>query len=211
MASPSPKKCALGVLVSGSGSNLQAIIDASEAPEYPARIAVVISNKKEAFALERAKKAKIPTIVLEHQNYASREDYDRELVRHLQEHGIDLVVLAGFMRILSPTFIQAFPDKIMNIHPALLPAFPGTHAIQQAFDYGVTVTGVTVHFVDQGMDTGPIILQKEVLVSSQETLETLMEKIHLAEHTIYPQAIQLFAENRLALSGRKVSIKGSHS
>ena len=197
----------LAVLVSGNGSNFQAIVDAIEAGRISnARIACLISNKADAFALERAKKHAIKTIVLDHKEYPNRQAYDTAMVELLRQHGVQLVILAGFMRLLSPVMIDAFPNAIMNIHPALLPAFPGLDAQQQAFDYGVRYTGCTVHFVDSGTDTGPIILQAVVPILGSDTVDTLTQRIHGEEHRTYVEAVRLFCEGRLTIEGRKVSI-----
>jgi len=196
----------LGVLVSGNGTNLQAIIGSILRGELSAKVACVISNKADAFALERAGKHGIPAIHLDHRQYGSRADYDAALVETLQQHDVELVILAGFMRLLSPVIIDAFPHRIMNIHPALLPSFPGLDAQQQALDYGVKVSGCTVHFVDAGCDTGPIILQTVVPVLEGDTSETLSQRIHVEEHRSYPAAIQLFAEGRLSVEGRHVTV-----
>lgn len=201
-------KCRLGVLVSGSGTNLQAIIDASEDASYPAEVAIVISNNPEAYALKRAGQKEIPTAVIPHQNFKSREDFEKEIVSKLDQSRVDLVVLAGFMRVLSPYFVRRYSDRILNIHPALLPSFPGTDAIGKAWNYGVKVTGVTVHFVDEGTDTGPIVLQEEVPIEAVDNLSSLESKIHAVEHRLYPEAIRLFAEGRLQVEGRRVQIKG---
>ena len=192
------KKLKLGVLVSGNGTNLQAIIDACAANKISAEVAVVISNNPKAFALERAKKHHIPVLI------AEGPGLEAEILKGLKEYHVDLVCLAGFMKILSPGFIKEWPQKIINIHPALLPAFPGLHAQKQALDAGAKVTGATVHFVDEGCDTGPIILQKNVLVLEEDTLETLTQKILEAEHQIYPEAIQKIANGELKLAGRRV-------
>jgi len=169
----------IAVLVSGNGSNFQAIVDAIESGRIKnARIACLISNKADAFALERAKKHAITTFVLDHKAYANRQAYDSALVELLQQQGVQLVILAGFMRLLSPVMIDAFPNAIMNIHPALLPSFPGLDAQQQAFDYGARYTGCTVHFVDKGTDTGPIILQAVVPILDGDTIDTLTQRIH---------------------------------
>ncbi|MFZ2417192.1 MAG: phosphoribosylglycinamide formyltransferase [Smithellaceae bacterium] len=197
----------LGVLISGSGSNLQSIIDHIEKGTLPAQIKIVVSNNPEAYGLTRAKQAGISCSVLNHTDFDGREDFDREMIRILREAGVDLIVLAGFMRILTPSFLQAFPDKIINIHPALLPAFPGTHVQQQALDYGVRFSGCTVHFVDEGVDTGPIIIQAVVPVHDGDTAETLAARILKEEHKIYPQAIRYFAEGRIIKKGRHVKIK----
>lgn len=196
----------LGVLVSGNGTNLQAIIDRIESGRLSAKVGCVISNKADAFALERARRHCIPAVHLDHRQYGSRADYDTALVETLRQHDVELVILAGFMRLLSPVIIDAFPHRIMNIHPALLPAFPGLDAQQQALDYGVKVSGCTVHFVDAGCDTGPIILQAVVPVLEGDTSETLSQRIHVEEHRSYPAAIQLFAEGRLSVEGRRVTV-----
>ena len=196
----------LGVLVSGSGSNLQSIIDHIEKGSLPARIGILVSNNPSAFALERAKKHGISSEVIGHAGFASREDYDRKVVETLNAHGVELVVLAGFMRVLSPFFLRSFPMRVMNIHPALLPSFPGTHGQKQAFDYGVKFSGCTVHFADEGVDTGPIIIQAVVPVYDADTEETLSGRILKEEHRIYPQAIRLYAEGKLRVEGRKVRV-----
>jgi phosphoribosylglycinamide formyltransferase-1 len=196
----------IGVLVSGNGSNLQSIIDCIEAGTLPARIACVISNNAGAYALERARRHGIPTLYLDHRLFSGRSAYDAALLEALREHGVELVVLAGFMRIITPVLIDAFPNAIMNIHPALLPSFPGLHAQKQALDYGVKVSGCTVHFVDAGTDTGPVIIQSAVPVFDTDTEETLSSRIQVEEHRSYPEAIRLYASNRLTIEGRKVII-----
>jgi phosphoribosylglycinamide formyltransferase-1 len=196
----------LAVLVSGSGSNLQAIIDRIESGALAARISVVISNNRQAYALERAAQHGIPTCVLSHRDFATRELYDENLVAAILAHQVDLVVLAGFMRVLSPVFIRSFPGRIINIHPALLPSFPGVHAQRQALDYGVKFTGCTVHFVDEGVDTGPIIIQAVVPVFDEDTESSLAERILSQEHRILPEAIRLFAAGQLAVHARGVKI-----
>jgi len=197
----------LGVLISGNGSNLQSIIDNIEKGSLKATIKIVISNNPDAYGLARAKKHGIPFIVLKHTNFKNKEDFDSELVRILKSNNVDLVILAGFMRILTPVLLKAFPHKIMNIHPALLPSFPGIHGQKQAADYGVKISGCTVHFVDEGIDTGPIIIQRAVQVLDDDTEETLAARILKEERRIYPQAIQLFADGRIEINGRKVRIK----
>lgn len=197
----------LGVLISGNGSNLQSIIDHIENGSLNAVIKIVVSNKADAFGIRRAEKHGIPFLVLENKNFQCKEDFDRKLIGILQEQDVDLVVLAGFMRVLTPTFLRAFPQRVMNIHPALLPSFPGLHAQKQAYDYGVKISGCTVHFVDEGVDTGPIIIQAAVPVLDDDTDETLAARILKEEHRIYPQAIQWFAEGRLDIQGRKVFVK----
>lgn len=197
----------LAVLVSGSGTNLQSIIDTIEAGKLNATIAVVISNVADAYAIKRAENHHIHHVTLVSSNYVSRREYDAALVATLQEHDVELVVLAGFMRILSEVMVNAFPDRIINIHPALLPAFPGLHAQQQALDYGVKFSGCTVHFVDSGTDTGPIILQSVVPVLQDDTEATLSARIQKEEHTIYPQALKLCVDGKLTIQGRTVLIQ----
>lgn len=199
-------KTRLGVLISGSGTNLQAIIDLSEKGDLQAEVVCVISNKANAFGLERARKHGIVALHLDHRSFANRNEYDAALVNCLQEHNVDLVILAGFMRIVTPVLLDAFPNRVMNIHPALLPSFAGLDAQRQALEYGAKVSGCTVHFVDAGMDTGPIILQSTVPVMEDDTEATLSHRIHLEEHKLYPAAIQLFAEGRLKVEGRRVII-----
>ncbi len=197
----------LGVLVSGSGSNLQAIIDNIEAGRLDARIKIVVSNVADVYALERAKKHRIDSLVLPHRGL-KREEYDQELVKVLKANEVELVILAGFMRIITPVLLRAFPMKVMNIHPALLPAFPGTHVWQTEVDYGVKFAGCTVHFVDEGTDTGPVIIQAVVPVYDDDTADTLNARILKQEHKIYSQAIQLYAEGRLKIKGRRVLAEG---
>lgn len=196
----------LGVLISGSGSNLQSIIDHTENGWLRAEISIVISNNPDAYGLTRAQKAGIRCVALNHKDFKSREDFDNQLIHILEEADIDLIVLAGFMRILTSKFLQAFPDKIINIHPALLPAFPGTHVQQKAVDYGVKFSGCTVHFVDEGVDTGPIIIQAVVPVHPDDTADTLAARILKEEHKIYPQALRFFAEGKISKNGRQVII-----
>ena len=197
----------IGVLASGRGTNLQAIIEAIEDGKIAAEIKVVMSDHPKACALKRAQQYLIDTRCIDFKEFKNREDYDKEIIKTLKEKKIDLVVLAGYMRILSPYFIRAYQNKIMNIHPALLPSFPGLHAQKQAIGNGVKISGCTVHFVDEGVDSGPIILQKAVEVSDDDTEESLTEKILKEEHQIYPQAIQLFSQGRLIIKGRKIFIK----
>jgi phosphoribosylglycinamide formyltransferase 1 len=187
---------ALGVLCSGAGTNLGAILDAC-AGGLRAEVRVVISNKPGVKALERAEIAGIPAVVLSHGGYPDRAAYDRALADRLQQHGVSLVVLAGFMRLLSPVFLQEFPDRVLNLHPSLLPAFPGIDAQQQALDHGVAVTGCTVHLVDAGTDTGPIVAQHAVPVLEGDTRESLALRIRDAEHRTLVEAIRWFAEGRI--------------
>ncbi len=203
------QKINLGVLVSGSGSNLQAIIDNTENGLLDAVIKVVISNSSDAYALVRGKKHNIPTAVIKHSDFADREDFDQKMIDVLKSFSVDLVVMAGFMRLLTPLFLNAFPMKIMNIHPAILPAFPGIHAQKRAADYGVRFSGATVHFADEGVDSGPIIIQAIVPAYDDDTEDTLAARILREEHRIYSQAIQFYAEGRIEVIGRKVRIKGT--
>ena len=197
----------IGVLISGNGSNLQAIIDRIEDGTIPARIACVISNKADAFGLQRAEKHGIPAIHMDHRAFSGRESYDAALVEALADYDVNLVVLAGFMRIITPVFLDAFPNAVMNIHPALLPSFPGIHAQRQALEYGVKFTGCTTHFVDAGTDTGPIILQSVVPVLPDDTEASLSARIQVEEHRLFPESVRLFAEGRLAVDGRRVIVQ----
>jgi len=199
----------LGVLASGGGSNLQAIMDAIDRGEMAARVTVVISDKAGAYALDRARVKGIPAIHIDPKGFSGKDPFEAEIVRVLQEHQVQLVCLAGYMRLVGDKLLSAYPERVMNIHPALLPAFPGLHGQQQAFDYGVRFSGCTVHFVDHGMDTGPIILQAVVPVLPDDTADTLAARILEQEHKIYPQAIKLYTEGRLRLEGRKVKIVSS--
>ena len=201
------KKMHLGVLVSGGGTNLQSIIDSINDGRLDATITVVISNVPGVRSLERARQNNIPAVVIDHERFPTREAFDREVVAVLQAHRVELVIMAGFMRILTPVLLRAFPLKIMNIHPALLPSFQGLHVQKKAFDYGVKFSGCTVHFADEGVDTGPIIIQSVVPVYDDDTAEKLQQRILKEEHRIYPQAIQLYAEGRLEVAGRRVRIK----
>lgn len=201
------KKLRLGVLVSGGGTNLQAIIDRCADGSVDAEIALVVCNNPLAGALERTRRANVPSIVIDNREYASREEFDAAMVAALREADVELVVLAGFMRLISSAFLDAFPGRVMNIHPALLPAFPGLHVQRKALEYGVRFTGCTVHFVDAGLDTGPIIIQAAVPVLDSDDEATLCARILEQEHRIYPRAIQLFAEGRLRIEGRRVRIE----
>jgi phosphoribosylglycinamide formyltransferase 1 len=196
----------IAVLASGQGTNLQAIIDACNRKNIAGQVVLVVSNCASAHALKRAEKQTIDSFYLEPKSYATREDYDRALISKLNDKDVDLVVLAGYMRLLSAYFVKAFPLKIMNIHPSLLPAFPGLDGVEQALLHGVKVTGCTVHFVDQGLDSGPIILQESVPVIQRESLTTLEQRIHAAEHRIYPTAIDLFCRGKLKVEGRRCYI-----
>jgi phosphoribosylglycinamide formyltransferase 1 len=207
----------LGVLASGSGSNLQALLDGCAAGRIDARVEVVVSNVPGAAALERAARSGVAAVVKASRGQADRAAYDRSLVEVLQRHQVDLVCLAGYMRIISPTFLAAFGPgpatrgcpRVVNIHPGLLPSFPGLHAQRQALEYGARLAGCTVHFVDEGTDTGPIIVQAVVPVLAGDTEDSLGARILAQEHRIYPQAVQWFAEGRLSLAGRQVRVDGA--
>ncbi|NLY50589.1 MAG: phosphoribosylglycinamide formyltransferase [Firmicutes bacterium] len=195
----------LAVLASGRGTNLQALIAAWEEGTLPVNMVGVVSNNPAAQALQRAAAHGIRAVVLEDKDYPSRQDYGEALVSLLKSWGSDLVALAGFMRLLDPVVSRAFPNRILNFHPALLPAFPGLHAQRQALEYGVRVSGCTVHLVDEGMDTGPILLQAAVPVLPDDTEDTLAARILKAEHRLYPQAVRLMATGRVQVRGRRVS------
>ncbi|MGB9807165.1 MAG: phosphoribosylglycinamide formyltransferase [Thermosulfidibacteraceae bacterium] len=198
----------LGVLVSGRGSNLQAIIDSIEAGKIPAMIEVVISDKENAYALTRARNHGVPAIFIDPRKFPRKEDFEKAIGDELEARGVELVCLAGFMRILSPYFVNRFRNRIINIHPAILPSFPGLHAQGQAVEYGVKIAGCTVHFVTEEVDAGPIIIQAAVPVYDDDTEETLSARILEYEHKIYPMAIKLIAEGRVRIEGRKVIIDG---
>ena len=192
--------------MSGGGTNLQAVIDACEAGRINARVAVVMSNKADAYALERASAHGIPAEVIRHRDHSTRGDFEKAMIEILEAHAVELVCLAGFMRLLSPVFIGAYRNRIMNIHPALLPSFPGLHVQQKAVEHGVKFSGCTVHFVDEGTDTGPIIIQAVVPILDDDTAETLAERILVEEHKVYPRAIELYAQGRLRIEGRRVVV-----
>ena len=196
----------IGVLVSGRGSNLQAIMDRIADGYLPLKIAVVISDKSDAYALERAQNAGIKTVAVERKGCASKDEFEAKITAALEEAGCELVVLAGFMRILSGGFVNKWHHKIINIHPALLPSFPGLHGQGQAVAYGVKFSGCTVHFVDEGTDSGPIILQKVVPVLDDDTEDTLADRILVQEHFAMPEALKLWAEDKLEINGRKVKV-----
>ncbi len=202
----------LGILASGRGSNLQTVIDAIEGGSLSARVGVVISNKRDAQALERARRHGAPDVFVDPKPFAGRpdgrEDYDHALLAVLHKHDVELVLLAGYMKIVTPVLINAYPDRMMNIHPSLLPSFPGLDVQQKALDWGVKVAGCTVHFVTDKVDEGPIIMQAAVPVLDGDTADTLSARILAQEHRIYPQAVQLFAEGRLTVEGRRVRIRG---
>ncbi|TMB40131.1 MAG: phosphoribosylglycinamide formyltransferase [Deltaproteobacteria bacterium] len=199
----------IGVLASGSGSNLQAILDACASRAIPAQVAVVICNVADAKALQRAEAAGVPAMLLPYLKVASREEYDRQVVAALQKHSVDVVCLAGFMRLITPVLLGAFERRILNIHPSLLPAFPGLHAVRQALAGGVRVSGCTVHVVDEGTDTGPIVIQAAVPVLDGDTEDTLAARILVQEHRCYPRAIALWAQGRVRIEGGRVRIAGA--
>jgi phosphoribosylglycinamide formyltransferase-1 len=197
----------IAILASGGGTNLQAIIDEVEAGRLDCSIELVITDSPSAFALERAKKHSIPTAIVEKSEFRKRKEFDTELVRLLKSHGVEVVVLAGFMRLLSSVMLDAFPMSILNIHPSLLPSFPGLNVQQHAIEHGVKLSGCTVHFVDTGLDSGPILLQASVPVLDTDTPESLAARILIEEHKIYPEALNIIAAGRVTIEGRRVIIK----
>jgi len=197
----------IAVFASGRGTNLEAIIAAVKAGTLKANISVVVSDVKDCFALARARNANIKTRTFNSKDFKTRIEFDKAVINALEEYNIDLIVLAGYMRLLSSFFVDKFKNRIMNIHPALLPSFKGTQGIEDALNYAVKVTGVTVHFVDSGLDSGPIILQEAVRIEEADTEKSLADRIHKMEHRIYPEAIRLFTEGKLRIEGRKVKIK----
>jgi phosphoribosylglycinamide formyltransferase 1 len=202
----SEKLLPIGVLISGSGTNLQAIIDRIAEDGLPAEVRVVISNKADAYGLERARNAGIPTVHIDQKAHADRVAYNTAIRDELLERGVEYVVMAGYMKLLGKEVLDAFPMHVLNLHPALLPSFRGAHGIAEAFDYGVKVTGVTVHFADEEFDRGPILAQMAVRIEESDTLETLEAKIHAIEHVLFPEAIRLVAEGRVVIEGRKVRV-----
>ncbi len=201
-------KLRLGILASGGGTNLQSIIDQCRQQTINAEIVLIVSNNPDAGALDRAANAGLQHICINHRDFSDRSSFDHSVVAALKEADVDLVVLAGFMRIISEVFLEAYPQRIINIHPALLPAFPGLHVQKKALEYGARFSGCTVHFVDGGVDTGPIIIQAVVPIHDNDTEKTLAARILQQEHKIYPYAIQLFADNRIRLDGRRVIVDG---
>jgi phosphoribosylglycinamide formyltransferase-1 len=193
----------LGVLISGRGSNLQAILDAIREGRLDARVGVVVSNRAGAQGLERARKSGVPTVVIDHKAFDAREAFDRRVLEELQKYEVDVVCLAGFMRLLSPTLVRAFPNRILNIHPALLPSFPGLHGQRQALGYGVKVSGATVHVVDEELDHGPILAQAAVPVMAGDTEESLSARILEEEHRLYPKAIGMLLDGKFRFEGRR--------
>ncbi|HMK50843.1 MAG TPA: phosphoribosylglycinamide formyltransferase [Thermodesulfovibrionales bacterium] len=208
MSSDKSHRLNLGVLASGRGSNFQSIIDEISRGNLQADIRLLIVDKADAFAIERARKHGIDHLIVRPGDFTSKDHFYIKIVDELRKRDVELVILAGFMRIVGRRLIDAFPNRIMNIHPALLPSFPGLHSQRQAVEYGVRISGCTVHFVDEGMDTGPVISQAAVPVYHDDTEDTLSERILKLEHKIYPQAIRLFSEGRLEVQGRIVKIRG---
>lgn len=195
------------VFASGNGSNLQAIIDAVKTGEITAELALVFSDNRQAFALKRAEEAGIRTLVLVKKDYATPQSFERDIVIYLKEYEIDFIVLAGYMKMMTPFFIREYPQKIINIHPSLLPSFKGIHGIKDTFTYGCKLAGVTIHFVDDKMDHGPIIAQESIPVIDEETLESLTERVHALEHKMYPRVVQQYVMGKLKIKGRKVRIE----
>ena len=201
---PDPGSRTIGVLISGRGSNLQALIDAAAAGTLGAQIALVISNKPNAAGLDRARAAGIDTLVLDHREFRSRDDYDAQVAQALRARGVSLVCLAGFMRLIGPALLRAFPNAILNVHPSLLPAFPGVDAQRQALEHGVKVSGATVHLVTGELDGGPIVLQSAVPVRDDDTVDVLSARILIEEHRIYPEAVRMILDGRWRLEGRRI-------
>lgn len=200
------KRMNIAVFASGRGTNFSAIIRAVKRGKIKAALSLLVCDNPGAGAIGRARRAGIKVALVKREDFATKEDFEAKIIAHLEEQRIDLIVLAGFMRILSPEFVSRYKGRILNIHPALLPVFKGTEGIKDAFDYGAKVAGVTVHFVDEKMDHGPIVLQRAVRIDEDDTLSSLEAKIHKIEHRVYPQALKLFVEGKLRIEGRKVRI-----
>jgi len=198
----------IAVFASGRGTNFSAIAQAVKRGDLKVNLALLVCDNPQAAVLSKAKRMKIKIALVKREDFASKNDFEEEIIRSLRENKIDLVVMAGFMRMLSSDFIKAYRDRIINIHPALLPSFKGAQGIKDAFSHGVKITGVTVHFVDEEMDHGPIILQKEIVIRESDTLKSLEARIHKVEHSLYPQAIKLIAQGKIKLEGRKVRVIG---
>lgn len=194
----------VAVLISGRGSNLGSLIAACAAPDYPAQITLVISNRPDAAGLTLAQEAGLATLAIDHTTFDAREDFDAEIDRTLRQHGIELVCLAGFMRLLASDFVEAWRDHLINIHPSLLPAYPGVNIHDRVIDDGVRISGCTVHYVRNGMDSGPIIAQAAVPVLSSDTAETLSDRVLAAEHRVYPMALRMVADGTIRVSGERV-------
>ena len=199
------KRREVAVFASGNGSNFAALANAERRGTLRVRIALLVCDNPHAGVLKRAARARIPSVVVERRDYSSRVRFEAEIIKHLRAYRIRVIALAGFMRMLSPAFVRRYPNRILNIHPAILPAFKGAYAVADAYTYGVKITGVTVHFVDEKMDHGPIILQESLVVSGKESRASLEKKIHRIEHRLYPEALNLLVEGRLQIRGRKVS------
>lgn len=197
----------IAVFISGSGTNLQSIIDNCESGRVNAKVVLVLSNEPDAYGIERAKKHDIPAVVVNHRDHSSRVEFEDAVLKSMADYEIDLICLAGFMRVLTDNFLGKFPNRVINIHPALLPSFAGTQGQQDAFDYGAKFAGCTVHFVDAGVDTGPIIIQAVVPLKQDDTVDTLKKRILAQEHKVYPQAIHYIAKGAVEIVGRKVVIK----
>lgn len=196
----------IAVFASGRGTNFGAIIRAIKSGKIKANLSLLVCDNPKAGAIGRAKRAGVKLALIKREGFANKKDFEAKIIAHLEENKIDLIVLAGFMRLLSPEFVSKYQGRILNIHPALLPSFRGAQGLKDAFEYGVKVTGVTVHFVDEKTDHGPIILQKEVKIEEDDTLETLEKKMHKIEHRLYPEAVRLYVEGKLKLEGRKVRV-----
>ena len=196
----------IAIFCSGNGSNFQAIVDASKSGLFDANIALMVCDSKKADAIERAASEEIKTLVLDIKDFDSKASYEAEIMKALEKHNIDLICLAGYMKLLLPSFINKYKNRILNIHPALLPSFKGMHAIKDALSYGVKQTGVTVHFVNEDMDTGPIVLQEPIIIEDSDTEKRLTAKIHELEHRLYPKCIKLFIEGKVKIEGRTVRI-----
>lgn len=194
----------IAVFASGRGTNFSAVVRAIKKGKIKANLALLVSDNPKAGAIGKAKRAGIKIALVQREDFAGKKEFEEGIIKHLEEDKIDLIVLAGFMRLLSPEFISRYRNKILNIHPALLPSFKGTQGIKDAWEYGAKVTGITVHFVDEKMDHGPIVLQGAVKIENDDTLESLEAKIHKLEHKLYPEAIRLFLEDRLNVEGRRV-------
>ncbi len=197
----------IAIFCSGNGSNFQAIVDAKKSSPFNANIALMVCDNKNAYVIERAKTEQIETLILDIKDFDSKASYEAEIIKALEKHSIDLICLAGYMRLLLPSFIKRYKNKILNIHPALLPSFKGMHAIKDALSYGVKQTGVTVHFVDEDMDAGPVILQEPIIVEDSDTEERLSIKIHELEHRLYPKCVKLLVEGKLKIEKRVVRIR----
>lgn len=198
----------IAVFASGGGSNFQALVEEWQANRLVGDLYLLVCDKADAFVIKRAKQAKIPVLLLDPKRFSTKERYEEEILKRLDELEIEYIVLAGYMRLVGSTLLKAFPNRIINLHPSLLPLFPGMRSIEQALTAGVSETGVTVHFVDEGMDTGPIILQRSIAIEEDDTLETLTEKIHALEHVLLPEAVNLVVGGKAVLCGSEVKIKG---